>query len=135
MIIRPSVLCAGLVVLVFSTVGQAHQLDDGSHKHVTQPTAYGKNDRLGHSVNGSNGNITIWSPTTLNRYGASNAVRFARPTPYTGQPARQSAKQPSNQTQGHSNRPSSSASQSNIPRIKSMAPSRYGKDYKRDYGK
>ncbi len=131
MIIRPSVLCAGLMVLFFSAAGQAHQLDDGSHKHVTQPTAYGKNYRLGHSVNGSNGNITIWSPTTLNRYGASNSVRFARPTPYT----KQSAKQPSNRVQSQSILSRSKTSQSNIPQIKSLAPSRYGKDYKRDYGK
>ena len=129
MIIRPGILCAGLIMLVSSTVIQAHQVASGTHNHVWRPTTYGQDYRPGHSVNGPTGSITIWSPATLNQYGAGNSVRFARPAPYTKQTATQaaaqSAKQSSKQVQG----------QSNIPLIKSLAPSRYGKDYKRNYGK
>jgi hypothetical protein len=132
MIIRPSVLCAGLILLACSTVLQAHQVAGGTHQHVWRPTAYGKDYRPGHSVNGPTGSITIWSPAALNEYGASNSVQFAHPVPYN--------KQSSKQVQSQSNMPQSDTlqsrtSQSNIPRIKSLAPSRYGKDHKRDYGK
>jgi hypothetical protein len=132
MMIRPGFLCAGLILLAGSTVLQAHQVAGGTHQHVWRPTAYGKDYRPGHSVNGPTGSITIWSPAALNEYGSNNAVQFANPAPYI----KQSAKQSSNQVQSRSNIPRSNVRpQSNIPRIKSLAPSRYGKDYKRDYGK
>jgi hypothetical protein len=131
MIIRPSVLGAGLILLISSTAIQAHQVTSGTHKHVWRPTTYGQDYRPGHSVNGPTGSITIWSPATLNQYGAGNSVNFARPAPYN----KQSAKQSSQQVQSQSNIPVSRQAQSNIPLIKSLAPSRYGKDYKRNYGK
>ncbi len=135
MMIRPSILCAGLTLLVGSTVLQAHQVAGGTHQHVWRPTTYGEDYRPGHSVNGSQGSITIWSPATLNEYGASNSVRFARPVPYHKQSGKQSANQSSKQIQSQSNIAGSNLPQSYIPLIKSLAPSRYGKDHKRDYGK
>ncbi len=131
MIIRPSVLYAGLMLLVGSTVVQAHEVAGGTHQHVWRPTTYGSDYRPGHSVNSPAGSITIWAPAALNEYGANNSVRFARPAAYGKQPAKQS----SNQVQSQSNIPRSDGSQSYIPQIKSLAPSRYGKDHKRDYGK
>lgn len=131
MIIRPGVLCAGLMLLAGSTVLQAHDVAGGTHQHVWRPTAYGKDYRPGHSANTPTGSITIWAPAALNEYGANNAVQFARPEPYR----KQSPKQSPNQVQSHSNIPGSDRSQFNIPQIRSLAPSRYGKDYKRDYGK
>ena len=131
MTIRPSVFCIGLALLVCSAMLQAHQLAGGTHKHVLQPTAYGKDYRQGHSVEGPTGSIQIWSPTTINEYGKSNPVEFARPTPYK----KQSTKQSTEQVQSQSKKTKSGNSQSHIPQIKSLAPSRYGKDHKRDYGK
>lgn len=136
MMIRPGFLCAGLILLAGSTVLQAHQVTGGTHQHVWRPTAYGKDYRPGHSVNSPTGSITIWSPAALNEYGSNNSVRFANPASYIKPSASQSVKQLSNQAQSQSNVPRAGVRpQSNIPRIKSLAPSRYGKDYKRDYGK
>ena len=131
MIFRPGVLYAGLILLACSSVIQAHQVAGGTHEHVWRQQDYGKDFRQGHSVNGSAGSITIWSPTTHNKFGASNPVRFARPAPIARQTSKQSASQA--QSQAGPERPNDA--QSNIPRIKSLAPSRYGKDHKRDYGK
>lgn len=137
MIIRPSALCAGLILLVCSTVLQAHQVASGTHQHVWRPTTYGKDYRPGHAVNGPTGNITIWSPAALNEYGANNTVRFARPVPLVKQPAKQVQNQPNlpQSDQPQSDQPQANRFQSNTPRIKSLAPSRYGKTHKRDYGK
>lgn len=151
MIIRPSVLYAGLILLLGSTVLQAHQSTVGNHQHVWRPTTYGKDYRPGHSVNGPTGSITIWSPAAFTGYGANNSVHFARPVPLNGQSAKQPSEQVQNQSNIHQsnlsqskkhqsnlpqfNIPQSNIPQSNIPRIKSLAPSRYGKDFKRDYGK
>ena len=132
MIIRPSVLCAGLILLVCSTVVQAHEVAGGTHQHVWRPTTYGSDYRPGHSVNSPAGSITIWAPAAHNEYGANNAVRFARPAAYGKQAAKQSQSQ-SNIPQSNLSR--SDTPRSNIPQIKSLAPSRYGKDYKRDYGR
>ena len=129
MVIRPSVLCSGLIFLVCSTVLQAHQFTGGTHQHVWRPTTYGKDYRPGHSVDGPNGSITIWSPARLNEFGASNSVRFAHPVPYNKQSSKQASSTPQSAI------PQSNTPQSNIPRIKSLAPSQYGKDHKRDYGK
>ncbi len=132
MIIQPRVLGAGLILLVGSTVLQAHQVASGTHQHVWRPTTYGKDYRPGHSVNGPTGNITIWSPAALNEYGAINTVHFARPVPLEKQSAKQ-AQSRSNRPQ--SDLPRANKSQSNIPIIKSLAPSRYGKVHPREYGK
>ena len=131
MIIRPTVLCAGLFLMVCSTLIQAHQFTDGTHQHVWRKTTYGKDYRPGHSVSGPTGGITIWSPADINEYGANNSVRFARPTPINQQSAKQSTKQ----AQIQSGTLPANQPQSNTPVIKSMAPSRYGKVHKRDYGK
>lgn len=132
MIIRPSVLCAGLILLLCSTVLQAHQVAGGNHQHVWRPTTYGKDYRPGHSVNGPTGSITIWSPAAFNKYGASNSVQFAHPAPIVNQSVKQ--------VQSQSNKSQSVASQDNkaqsyIPRIISLKPSIYGKNHQRDYGK
>ena len=129
MTIRPSVLCSGLLLLLGSSVIQAHQVGSGTHSHVFRPTNYGQDYRPGHSVNGPTGSITIWSPATLNQYGSTKSVRFARPAPYAKNSTTQSSTQSANQSSKQAQ------SQSNIPQIKSLAPSRYGKDYKRNYGK
>lgn len=141
MIIRPSVLGAGLMLLVGSTVLQAHQIAGGTHQHVWRPTAYGQDYRPGHSVNDPTGSITIWSPATLNEYGASHSVHFARPSLHNQRSAKQSSKQVQHQWNTplfdirHSDGPQANKAQSNIPLIKSLAPSRYGKDHQRGYGK
>lgn len=136
MIIRPSVLCAGLILLVSSTVLQAHQVAGGNHQHVWRPTTYGKDYRPGHSVTGPTGSIIIWSPAAFNKYGASNPVQFAHPAPFNRQSAQQSSNQVQSQSNlSRSNLPQVNKSRSNIPQIKSLAPSRYGKDHQRDYGK
>jgi hypothetical protein len=132
MIIRPSVLCAGLILLAGSTVLQAHDVAGGTHQHVWRPTAYGKDYRPGHSANTPTGSIIIWAPAALNEYGANNSVRFARPAAYGSQSTKQAQSQ-SNIPQSNAAR--SDVPRSSIPRIKSLAPSRYGKDYNRDYGK
>ncbi len=136
MIFRPIVLTAILFLLSVSGVLQAHQVASGSHQHVWRPGTYGKDYRPGHSVNGVGGSITIWSPATLNQYGTGNSVQFARPEVYSAQ----SSGQATTQIQGQSNTSRSKAaragtSQSNVPVIKSLSPSRYGKNYKRNYGK
>ena len=121
--------------MVCSTVLQAHQVAAGTHQHVWRPTTYGQDYRPGHSVNGPQGSITIWSPATLNQYGAGHSIRFARQVPYQKQSGNQSANQSSQQVQSQSKIPGTKLYQSYIPLIKSLAPSRYGKDHKRDYGK
>ena len=135
MIFPPRVLCAGLFLLACSTVVQAHQVAGGTHKHVWRPTTYGSDYRPGHSVNSPAGSITIWSPAALNEYGADNSVNFAHPDSFKKPSPNQSGKQSLNQIQGQSSIPRSGTTRSGIPVIKSLAPSRYGKDYKRDYGK
>jgi hypothetical protein len=116
MMIRSSILYVGLLLMAFSTVLKAHQVASGTHDHVWRPTTYGQDYRPGHSVNGAGGSI--------------------RPEAHSAQ----QANRPTNQVQSNSNQSrskdvSGSASQSNVPVIKSLAPSRYGKDYKREYGK
>lgn len=131
--VRPSVLIAGLIVLACSTAVPAHQVTGGTHEHVWRPTNYGKDYRPGHSVNGPQGSITIWSPATYNAYGAAKSVHFALPVHYSKQSSSQSSKSQSNMLQ--SNTPGPDVHQSNVPRIRSLSPQQYGKDFKRDYGK
>ena len=136
--IRISVVIAGLIVLACSTTVPAHQVTGGTHEHVWRQTDYGKDYRPGHSVNGPQGSITIWSPAPHNAFGAGKSVRFARPVPYSNQSPSQSGKSQSNTLQSNTagpDVPQSSAHQSNIPRIRSLSPQQYGKDFKRDYGK
>ena len=135
---RPRVLIAGLIMLACSTGVPAHQVTGGTHEHVWRQTDYGKDYRPGHSVNGPQGSITIWSPTTYNAYGAGKSVHLARPVPYSTPSPSQSSKSQSSTIQSNasgSDVPQSSVYQSNTPRIKSLSPRQYGKDFKRDYGK
>jgi hypothetical protein len=138
MTVRPRVLIAGLILLACSAGVPAHQVTGGTHEHVWRQSDYGKDYRPGHSVNGPQGSITIWSPTTYNAYGAGKSVHFARPVPYSTPSPSQSSKSQSSTIQSNasgSDVPQSSVYQSNTPRIKSLSPRQYGKDYKRDYGK
>lgn len=138
MTVRPSVLITGLIMLACSTWLPAHQVTGGTHEHVWRQTEYGKDYRPGHSVNSPRGSITIWSPTTYNAYGAGKSVHFARPVPYSQQSPSQSGKSQSNKLQSNTpgpDVPQSSVYQSNTPRIRSLNPQQYGKDYKREYGK
>jgi hypothetical protein len=133
MTVRIKVLFAGLIVLACSSAVPAHQVAGGTHEHVWRQTDYGKDYRPGHSVNGPQGSITIWSPATYNAYGAGKSVRIARPVPYSKQ-----SQNESNAIQSVSPGPyvpQTSEHQSNIPRIRSLSPQRYGKEYKREYGK
>ena len=136
MIFRPIVLTATVLLLAGSGFLQAHQVTAGSHNHVWRPTTYGQDYRPGHSGNGATGSITIWSPATLNQYGAGNSVQFARPESHSPQSAGQAANQI--QSQSDTSQPKASQagnSRSNVPIIKSLKPSQYGKKQKRDYGK
>jgi len=48
-----------------------------AHRHVRQRLEYGKGYRYGHSVNGANGNIIVWSSAPYNGYGAApNGSQF-----------------------------------------------------------
>ena len=42
------------------------------HGHVRQQLDYGKGYRYGHAVNGPAGDIIIWSPSTVHRYGTAS---------------------------------------------------------------
>ena len=78
-----------IVLLTASAPLLAHQQYDANgkpindHQHVWRQSGYGQDYRQGHSVNGPQGSITIWSPRTYNGYSAGNTVRFARPKPIT----------------------------------------------------
>jgi hypothetical protein len=125
-------------MLACSTGVPAHQVTGGAHEHVWRQTEYGKDYRPGHSVNGPQGSITIWSPTTYNAYGAGKSVHFARPVPYSTPSPGQSSKSQSGTIQSNASGPDvphSGVYPSNTPRIKSLSPGQYGKDFKRDYGK
>jgi hypothetical protein len=47
---------------------QQSNVSVNSHSHVRQRLEYGKGYRYGHSVNGVNGNIIIWSSAPYNGY-------------------------------------------------------------------
>lgn len=85
-------LVSGIMLLAFATTARSHDVVDvngkpiGTHKHVWQQQAYGKDYRQGHSVNGPQGSITTWAPNTYRGYNAGSAVRFARPVPISERP-------------------------------------------------
>lgn len=88
---KVTLLFIGWVLMAFAWPVQSHELVDingkpsSTHQHVWRQQEYGSDYRQGHSVNGSQGSITIWSPNTYQGYKAGNSVRFARPVPYTKQ--------------------------------------------------
>jgi hypothetical protein len=79
----------GMILLSFAWPVQSHELVDingrpvSTHQHVWRQQEYGTDYRQGHSVDGSQGSITVWSPNTYQGYKAGSSVRFARPVPYT----------------------------------------------------
>jgi hypothetical protein len=82
-------LVSGTVLLIFGTEARSHDVVNAqgkpvnTHEHVWKQQEYGKDYRQGHSVNGPQGDITIFSPNTYQGYTSGNSVRFARPEPYT----------------------------------------------------
>ena len=71
----------------------SHDVPNISHTHAIKQTAYGKY-RVGHSVNGPLGSITIWSPQTYTGYQNVKTVKFARPEPITKAPGAPVSKVP-----------------------------------------
>lgn len=63
----------------------AHDAPDFDHSHAFQQSDSGV-WRQGHSVNGEQGTITIWSPRSYDGYQKTPPVRFARPRPITRPP-------------------------------------------------
>jgi hypothetical protein len=89
----------------------AHDVPNMEHTHAFKQTGYGTY-RQGHSVNGPQGSIIIWSPRTYTGYQSAPSVRFARPEPITRAPG------------------------SAIPNSKTTSDpaGNYGKQQKKDYG-
>ena len=63
----------------------AHDAPDFDHSHAFQQSDSGV-WRQGHSVNGAQGSIVIWSPRSYDGYQKTSPVRFARPRPLTRPP-------------------------------------------------
>ena len=63
----------------------AHDVPNMEHTHAFKQTGYGTY-RQGHSVNGPNGSIIIYSPRTYTGYQNGPTVDFARPEPITRAP-------------------------------------------------
>ena len=87
---KPTIMlaaAAGLAVAAIATVGTAlaHDVPNMEHTHAFKQTGYGTY-RQGHSVNGPQGSITIFSPRTYNELQSSPPVQFARPEPITTAP-------------------------------------------------
>jgi hypothetical protein len=84
------IIFVGLSSLTVSTQVPAHQtgqqngVDNNphapslAHQHVRQRVGYGQGFRYGHSVNGPQGSITIWSPAPTQSYGAIESVSVMR---------------------------------------------------------
>ena len=97
--------------VTFSLPVLAHDVPNIEHTHAFKQTGYGSY-RQGHSVNGPQGSIIIWSPQTYSGYQAKPPVKFARPEPITRPPA-------------HLMKPAKQAANPTV---------QYGRDSKRDYG-
>jgi hypothetical protein len=63
----------------------AHDVTNMAHTHAFKQTGYGTY-RQGHSVNGPNGSIIIYSARPYTGYQSSPNVKFARPEPITRAP-------------------------------------------------
>ena len=91
-------LFAGMLSIVFSAPALfAHDVPNIEHSHAFRQTGYGQY-RQGHSVNGPQGSIVIWSAQPWNGYKPGPAVRFPRPRPITRTPSPQVAKPASGMT-------------------------------------
>jgi hypothetical protein len=78
-------------LMVSAQAVQAHEVPNISHTHAFKSAGYGKY-RQGHSVNGPQGSIIIWSAQPKTGYQNQQTVRFARPKPITKAPASPSVK-------------------------------------------
>jgi hypothetical protein len=74
-------------------IAAAHDTPNLEHSHAFQKTGYGTY-RQGHSVNGPQGSIIIWSPRPYTGYQNGPAVKFARPQPITRAPGTPAASAP-----------------------------------------
>lgn len=93
------------LLMVTATAARAHEVPNIPHTHAFKSAGYGKY-REGHSVNGPQGSIIIWSAEPKTGYQPRQTVRFARPQPITKAPASPTVK----------------------PAIPSTSPTRYGKE-------
>ena len=75
-------ILASLVFGLWMLTGTAlaHDVPNMEHTHAFKQAGYGTY-RQGHSVNGPQGSIIIWSPRTYTGYQSAPSVRFARPEP------------------------------------------------------
>jgi hypothetical protein len=79
-------LIAGVALLAAGPLA-AHDVPNIKHTHAFEQTGYGTY-RQGHSVNGPQGSILIWSARPQGTYSAGDAVKFARPQPMTKAPTK-----------------------------------------------
>ncbi|MBT8058528.1 MAG: hypothetical protein KJO33_02970 [Gammaproteobacteria bacterium] len=109
---KPILLLTATAVCAFlATPLSAHEVANFEHTHAFEQTGYGQY-RQGHSVNGPQGSIIIWSAQPKNSTNGKAPVDFARPSPITRAPG-QPFKRPEPQTDRSSD---------------------YGKDTRKDYG-
>ena len=80
-----------LMLSAAASAAVAHDAPDFDHSHAFQRSEFGV-WRQGHSVNGKQGDIIIWSPQPYSGYQMTPPVRFARPQPITVAPAGAAAK-------------------------------------------
>jgi hypothetical protein len=86
-------LIASAAVMSVPAIAAAHDTPNLEHSHAFQKTGYGTY-RQGHSVNGPQGSIIIWSPRPYTGYQNGPAVKFARPQPITRAPGTPAAPAP-----------------------------------------
>lgn len=82
---RTAILAVAAAFGLGAGAAWAHDIPNIEHTHAFEKTGYGTY-RQGHTVNGPNGSITIWSPRPYTGYQAAPPVRFARPEPITRAP-------------------------------------------------
>jgi hypothetical protein len=78
-------LTATAVCAFLATPLSAHEVANFEHTHAFEQTGYG-HYRQGHSVNGPQGSIIIWSAQPKNSTNGKAPVDFARPSPITRPP-------------------------------------------------
>jgi hypothetical protein len=88
-------LCA--CILAPMPAAMAHETPNLEHTHAFKQTGYGT-WRQGHSVNGPQGSIIIWSPRSYSGYEKAPDLRFARPEPITRAPGSAFARPKDNRT-------------------------------------
>ena len=109
---RPILISTAVTAMLVSGLAAAHDVPNMEHTHAFKQTGYGTY-RQGHSVNGPNGSIIIYSPRTYTGYQNAPGVRFARPKPISQPPG------------------------TTTPKAGSLGDpaQEYGKQHKSDYGK